>query len=217
MVLKNNIKIVFSLFFAISFMSCKAQLITINAAGNNSNLPANYLSSGQYYKKDLNNYLINFEGTWEYTNGNEKFQLILTKVTQYHHVNGNLNFNFYKDGIIFKYKKFINNILVFESPTQTHPTISAYRGDLLEGNIIDFERTTVNVYYPQAIGGGLQIQGGEYFRPNCIIERIDTPRNEPKKIKMKLLLTDGYGRYSNPAYTNLPQFSIPNNIILTKI
>lgn len=46
-------------------------------AGDNNNYPDNYLSNGEYYIKDINNNLDIFTGTWEYVNGNEKFQIIL--------------------------------------------------------------------------------------------------------------------------------------------
>ena len=36
-------------------------------------LPTNYNQTGQYYEKDVHNYLNRFVGTWEYINGNEKF------------------------------------------------------------------------------------------------------------------------------------------------
>lgn len=71
-IFKLNILLLFILF------SCKStSQIIINMAGDNNNYPDNYLSNGEYYIKDINNNLDIFTGTWEYVNGNEKFQIIL--------------------------------------------------------------------------------------------------------------------------------------------
>lgn len=70
----------------------KSQTVIVRGE-NNGPLPDNFLSSGQYYYKDVNNYLDSFTGTWEYVNGNEKFQIILTKVVKYHTVLSKINLN----------------------------------------------------------------------------------------------------------------------------
>ena len=102
-IFKLNILLLFMLF------SCKStSQIIINMAGDNNNYPNDYLSNGEYYIKDINNNLDNFTGTWEYVNGNEKFQIILTKIIFYHYENSNNGLNYFEDGIKLQYKKFIS-------------------------------------------------------------------------------------------------------------
>ncbi len=81
--MKIFLKIIFLISILLIINFSNAQTI-VNMAGNSTNLPSNYRSTGNYYIKDVNNYLDNFTGTWEYVNGNEKFQIILTKVYKYH-------------------------------------------------------------------------------------------------------------------------------------
>ncbi|WP_332454437.1 DUF6705 family protein [Chryseobacterium aquaticum] len=219
--MKNIIIKSFMLSIIISVMNCKSQTIIVRG-GNNGILPENFNNTGQYYYKDVNNYFDNFTGTWEYVNGNEKFQIILTKIVKYHFINNDIKLNIYEDGITLKYKKFINNNLVFESPTTGKPTFSTTDGIILDGYMKDYERITRTIYYPKAVGGGIMTQGGEYFTPNCIIElQPQTLHNEPKKIKFSLSFgweNGGFGSPNdNPMYNGMPTFSIPNDVVMTKV
>ncbi|MCU7615617.1 hypothetical protein NZ698_00285 [Chryseobacterium sp. PBS4-4] len=199
----------------------KGQIVVDYAS--NTPLPKDYDKTGNYYLKDVNNYLNNFTGTWEYVNGNEKFQIVLTKITKHHFNIPDMNRNVYRDGISFKYKKFINNTLVFESPTKDYPSFNSVDGKLLRGNTRDYGRVTVTVNYPQAIGGGVFIEGGAYFNADCRIELLPSVLTlnggaEAPKIKFDLyLLGSRLGENQNPAYNGMPTFSIPNNVIMTKL
>jgi len=187
---------------------------------NNGPLPDDFLSSGQYYYKDVNNYLDSFTGTWEYINGNEKFQIILTKIIKYHNVSPNIKLNLYEDGIVLRYKKFTNGNLVFESPIKNKPTLSASDNLKLEGYMADYGRVTVDTKLPldHILKLGVLRQGGDYFHPSCTIERLPLNLSESPKIKFSLSLGQSIGgEYKNPAYNGLPTFSIPNNIIMTKV
>lgn len=212
---------IFKLIILLLFIlfSCKStSQIIVNMAGDNNNYPNDYLSNGEYYIKDINNNLDNFTGTWEYVNGNEKFQIILTKVVMYHQVIPELDYNFYEDGIVLQYKKFLNNNLTFTSPLYQDPNFSSMDGITLQGYVVDYARVTKTIYYPQAMGGGLRKQGGEYFAPNCIIEKLPSISGQPDKIKFNLYMRQSmFGETSNEAYDGLPTFSIPNGIVLTKI
>ena len=201
------------------FFSCKSISQTpIIWGADNGPLPEDYQSSGNYYYKDIPNYLDNFVGTWEYVNGNEKFQIILSKIIMYHYVNTELNFNFYEDGIVLQYKKYINNNLTFTSPLYQDPNFRSMDGIKLRGYVKDYGRVTKSVYYPQAIGGGLRKQGGEYFAPDCIIEKLPSVSGQPDKIKFKLFMQQSCcGETNNEAYDGLPTFSIPKDIEMIKI
>jgi len=130
-----------------SFLQCKSQTVIVWGQ-KNLNVPDNFLSTGQYYYKDVHNYLLPFVGTWEYVNGNEKFQIILSKIVKYHLLDTDLNYNFYKDGVSIQYKKFTNNNLVYESPIINKPTFRSDNGYKLEGYMKDYGRLTRTVYYP---------------------------------------------------------------------
>ncbi|MGO4710906.1 DUF6705 family protein [Chryseobacterium sp. 2TAF14] len=194
----------------------------IALGGNNGTLPKDFQNTGQYYYKDVYNYLDGFLGTWEYVNGSEKFQVILTKITKYHEVSSSspyMNFNYYTDGIALRYKKFVNGNLIFESPLKNIPTLESRNGLELEGSITDYGRVTASVPKPQIMGNGNLIQGGEYFTVPCSIEKmpVNLSTNEPLKIKFNLYLRENFGQYNNPIYNGLPTFSIPNDIIMTKV
>jgi len=200
-----------------SIFNCKSQTVIIWGQ-KNPNLPENFLSSGQYYYKDVNNYLDNFTGIWEYVSGNEKFQIILTKVIKYHViVNSFFNHNFYEDGIRIQYKKYVYNNLVFESPSYNYPNFRTEDGQKLEGFFTDYGRLTRTVYYPKGAGGGVLKQGGEYFHPSCTIELQPLTLSSPPKIKFTLDIGETVGEYRNPAYSGMPTFSIPNDVVMTKV
>ena len=197
-----------------------AQIIVDKSS--NVKLPSNYDSTGQYYEKDIHNFLDNFVGTWEYVNGNQKFQLIFQKFVKYHNIEPQINLNIYEDGIGVKYKIFENGFLIFESPTPTEPKFTTINGINLQGTFIDYGRVTVEVQRPTF--GFLEpftlYKGGVYFRPNCKIEKILTTIGTPQKIKFNLTLRETAhlgDPYNNPAYQGQPLFSVPNNIILTKV
>lgn len=130
-------------------VSCKSQQYTINMSGDNIAYPHGYLSSGQYYIKDINNNLDKFVGTWEYANGSEKFQIILTKRIKHHYFSSLAKLNYYEDGLLVQYKKYNNNLLVFESPISIEPWFTTKDGILLEGHLKDYGRIkdyTISTY-----------------------------------------------------------------------
>jgi hypothetical protein len=195
-------------------MQYKAQMYTIDMADNSSNSnipPQNYLSTGQYYIKDISNFLNNFVGTWEYKNGNEKFQIILTKVIHHHYVETELlNYNYYQDGIKYQYKRYVNNVLVFESPIKNYPSFRTKDGVLLEGSIKDYGRITKNVYLP--LTNELMYAGGGPVDANCDIIKVST-----NQIKFHLYLRQHFPNYNIEAYAGQPIFSLPNDVTLTKV
>lgn len=195
----------------------KAQTIILNMSDKTYNVSADYIKTGEYYIKDINNYLDSFTGTWEYVNGSEKFQITLHKTIQYHVSVESLGWDFYEDGIYMSYKKYQNNNLVFESPIDNFPSFQTEDGVVLDGSAIDYGRVTVSVYDPELIGGALRLQGGMYFNPSCIIKKLDNLIGEPQKIKFSLSFGESIGQYNNPLYVGQPTFSIPNNIIMTKV
>lgn len=210
------LKATFLLALFICSLDSNSQTI-INMAGDDIIYPHGYLGTGQYYIKDINNNLDNFTGTWEYTNGNEKFQIVLTKVIKYHVVMPDINLNYYEDGIVVRYKKFVNNTLVFESPSYENPNFSSTDGLELKGHVQDHGRITKTTYMPFPPNSTeVRWQGGHPINPHCRIEKLMTLRTEPKKIKFSLSLINT-PNYDNETYAGQPIFSIPNDVVMVKI
>lgn len=184
-------------------------------SGDDINYPHGYLGTGQYYIKDINNHLDNFTGTWEYVNGNEKFQIVLTKVEKYHVTKPLINLNYYEDGIVLRYKKFVNNNLVFESPNYDMPDFSTTDGIVLDGNVNDYGRITKTLYMPHD-PTILRRQGGFPVNATCKIEKLMTLKTQPKKIKFTLYTPD-IPNYDYATYAGQPTFSIPNDIVMVKV
>ncbi|MFY1045409.1 DUF6705 family protein [Chryseobacterium sp. GP-SGM7] len=193
----------------ICIIQCKSQII-INMAGGNGVLPSNYNETGQYYEKDINNNLDNFVGTWEYVNGNEKFQIILTKIIKYHINDSDISLNYYTDGIKYQYKKFNNNILIFESPVRHYPSFDTKDGIILDGGIKDYGRITKNIYMP--LTNELVYAGGGPVDANCEIIKISS-----NQIKFHLYLRQHFPNYNIEVYAGQPVFSLPNDVTLTKV
>lgn len=191
-------------------IQCKSQIHIINMAGDNIAYPHGYLSNGEYYIKDINNNLDNFVGTWEYINGNEKFQIILTKKIKHHNFSPLAKLNYYKDGLLVQYKKYNNNLLVFESPISVEPWFTSKDGILLEGGIKDYGRLTKNVYLP--LNHELAYPGGAPVDAKCEITIISI-----NQIKFHLHLRQHFPNYNKEAYEGQPLFSVPNDVIMTKV
>ncbi len=196
--------------FLCSKVSC--QNIIIRGAAN-GNLPENFKSTGNYYYKDVYNYLDGFVGTWEYVHGNEKFQIILTKVINYHYIDTYLNFDFYEDGIVLKYRKYVNNQLIFESPDYDKPEFVSEDGNELKGTLFDYGRLTKTLYKDEPFNTSVWIPGGTPMPTVCLIKRIPLENN---KIKFDLYFFEGHN-YDSATYSGQPTHSIPDGVIMTKV
>jgi hypothetical protein len=208
-----------SILYTILLFSCNSfAQIPIVWGDTSVDVPEDFNSTGNYYYKDIPNYLDNFVGTWEYVNGNEKFQIVLTKVIKYHQIESVLYLNFFEDGIVLQYKKYVNNLLTFTSPNYQDPNFRSMDGVSLMGSVTDYGRVTKTVYDYPLLGGGLLKQGGEYFYPRCIIEKLPKNKFEPYKIKFNLYLRQSmFGETNNEIYNGLPKFSIPQDIEMVKV
>lgn len=101
--MKNFIILTFSLFFALFSISLKSQSVIIDINESGIGKPAGY------YRKDINNVLNQFEGTYLYSNGNKTFKVTLAKkIKQY-------NSSFYEDLIIGEYQYILNGNLFLQN------------------------------------------------------------------------------------------------------
>lgn len=209
----KNIALKLSLLVATCVYSCSAGGQTIIAYGDeNVTLPVNAMSTGQYYFKDVDQHLDNFVGTWQYVNSSEKFEVVCTKITNYHNVDPALNLNIYQDGITTQYRKYVNNVLVYQSPSQTVPELFSRDGVVLAGHTVDYGRTTKTIYFPHDPTMVLQ-EGGGFIHPRT---RLEIVNDNPQQIKFSLSLT-GTINYDVETYQGQPIFSIPNDVIMTKV
>lgn len=151
--------------------------------------------NGTYYIKDVNNYMLSYIGTWKYIEGNKEFRITLTKVTKYHEIDIDYNHSYYIDGLILQYQKYENSILTFTSPIINYP----------DGIIKEV--------------GKLRMTIKDYGRNGCMfpvaLDLISTGNNQ-YNLKFKIDMFEQRNTYFEQ-HPNEPYFSIPNDIIMTKI
>jgi len=161
--IKNTImkKIFYILIIFGFYISCKAQTVPLKNKFDDN------LINNAYYK-DIDNDLIKFIGTWQYSNGNEKFKISLKKENN-NLVNSTLrNLNYTEDVLYGEYQYInTNNIEVIN----TLANIDAYTDisqHLIYGNLLTDRRG-----YPQCF--------------EC----------DPNEIRVSLLIEDPERSYMN--------------------
>ncbi len=110
------------LFFTILCIACKAQTPVSPLYSN-----VDYGNTEGTYYKDTFNDLNRFEGTWQYTNGNTAFKVVLQKKEMYHYESPISTHHYYEDLLIGEYKYVENgiekvNTLNFLSNTYNNPS-----------------------------------------------------------------------------------------------
>jgi len=184
-------RIFYTLIFILT-CSCTSAQTVIDMAGEPVQ---NEMKNGDYYIKDINNYMQPYLGTWQYIDGNTEFRITLTKVEMYHDVDTDYNIDYYIDGLLISYKKIENENVIFQSITDTYPT----------GIIKEF--------------GKLNMSFTDYQRNNEIfpvdLTLISTSLNQ---YNLKFVL-DRFERRNtyHDEHPDEPYFSVPNNIIMTKM
>jgi hypothetical protein len=171
--------------------------IEINMA---SERESKHRKNGEYYLKDMNNYILPYLGTWKYTYGNKEFRITLTKATKHHVVFTDYNINYYTDGLYIQYQKFENGLLIYNSPVRSNPT----------GIIKEF--------------GKLSMSFTDYHRNNEIFD-LDMSLSPitgqlGSAPQYQLFFEINAFESKNTYYTdhpNEPFFSVPEGIIMTKM
>lgn len=208
-----KIKILLSAIIASSAITTASCQTVIDMASSNNNLPSNFLSTGEYYFKDLQNNLDKFTGTWLYVNGNEKFELILLRINNHHVLDSELDYNYFEDGISIQYKKYVNDVVVYTSPVHSEPLLTCRDGISLEGFMTDYGRITKTDSF--TIPGQQPFvfrQGGEPASARCWMKRVSS---NPDQVLFKLSLLFPKN-HDAETYAGQPIFSIPNNVVLTR-
>ena len=174
--------------------NCTSAQIEVDMAGDREN---EHYDNGQYYIKDINDYMLPYLGTWQYIDGSKEFRITLTKVTKYHDIYQDTytNLDYYIDGLLIKYQKFDNGTLIYDSQTGTFPTGIIKEFGKLNMSFKDYQRN------------------GEIFPVDLIL----IPNgNGQYDLKFKL---DHFERRNiyHDLHPNEPFFSVPNDIIMTKM
>lgn len=192
----------------------KAYLVVILIALSNNYLKGqetvdlmqyNIGDNGNKYFKDLNNYYTPFIGTWEYTNGNETFRVVLWKVARHQSITET---NSFMDEMHGKFSMIQNAGL----PNET----IIYRSDK---NLPNSTSPWPNVIQ---ISGGIANEIGGAFIDNCILPTTDKTfiigkleinlnATSPLTANWKVIDLKGL------RLSNYPNFRVPKDIVLTKV
>lgn len=185
-------KNIFYILITIFISSCSTAQIVIDMASN----PVNgEMENGQYYIKDINNYMLPYLGTWRHIDGNKEFRITLTKVSQFHVLIPEANSNYYIDGLRIQYQKFENGVLIYNSVVKPNPTGIIKEFGKLNMSFKDYQRN------------------GEIFPVDLIL----IPNgNGQYNLKFKLDKFERTNSYYKQ-HPNEPYFSVPNDIIMTKM
>ncbi|WP_396153207.1 DUF6705 family protein [Flavobacterium sp.] len=153
------------------------------------------MKNGQNYLKDVNDYMLPYIGTWSYVYGNKEFRITLTKVTKHHATYPHYNINYYTDGFRIQYQKYENGILIYDSPLRENPTGIIKEFGKLNMSFTDYERN------------------GEIFPVDLIL----IPNGSGQyNLKFKLDKFERRNTYYQQ-HPNEPYFSVPNDIVMTKM
>ena len=165
--------------------------------------------TGKYYA-DLDNNFDYFIGTWEYQNGNQTFQIILSKVTQEPYYD-EVSPKFYADGIEGHFKMILNKDLPNES--------ILYRSDKKIGNTNDDWPNVIRgkAFDSTSLYGEIHDNSGVFDNEypmgvrGIMIMTISAGSSPPTASWVITLPQGMYG------FTQPKTFIIPTNIILTKV
>jgi len=161
---------------------------------SSEDIPSGFQKNGEYYLKDINGYMDYYEGTWQFIDGSSEFRIMIEKVEMEHIIVEDV-IDYFSDGILINYQKYENGILVFESPENENV-----------GGIIESF-------------GNLSIGFTDYERNNAFfgldLTLIPIGSNE-YDLKFELDAHERSNTYHDE-HPNEPFFSIPNDIIMTKM
>jgi hypothetical protein len=155
--------------------------------------------NGQYYIKDINGYFDAFVGTWRYEyDSNKEFRLIITKIEMYH-INESWA-NYYTDGLLVRYETYVNNLLTYSSQSDGFPSGVTKEHGKVDLTFFDYGR----------LGAG--------FNAELTLNQEIQQGGNNGEIKLHFLL-DKF-EAENPyhdEHPNEPFFSVPNDIIMTRL
>ena len=188
----KKITLIILCFFA---LSTKAQtLVDVNSGVTVMDAP-----SGTYIS-DLNNTFTPFLGTWKYQNGNEILVVVLEKVTQYYYP----EFGNYDDFIKGNYSYSTNGGLTYITNT-------------IFSNL-SVDEPNSNSFYSPGPGSDTPDELDMSFKDQIYNKSCDALfKFLPASTTQMTMKLSNRGRgYILPETPPNPNFSIPNNVVLTK-
>jgi len=198
-------KIILTLAIIITYSCSSAQTVVDMATSHEVNWSR---KNGQYYLKDVNNYMQPYIGTWQYINGNEEFIITLTKI-EMHHENQD-NDDYYIDGINISYQKYENGILIYQSPPNIdYPSGIIKEFGKLRLTFTDYERVFKNEPLNASRNAGHEAH----------LDLIDNG-NGSYNLKFKLFTEQEHpnlGITYEPVTNGDPYHSTPTDIVMTKM
>jgi hypothetical protein len=189
--MKNIATILLFMFITFSYSQFTVNPIIIDMAGTPV---VNETKNGTYYIKDINNYMLPYIGTWKYTYGNKEFRITITKVEMHHVYIPDRNIDYYTDGLRIKYQKYENGILIYDSPLRMNPTGVIKEFGKLGMSFTDYQRND------------------ESFPLKLTL----IPFGNQYQLKFWLNKFERRNTYYQQ-HPNEPYFSVPNDIIMTKM
>lgn len=151
------------------------------------------------YLKDINNTFDKFLGTWKWQEGNKILTFKIQKVTQYYYS----EYNVFEDFIIGNYSytenggsTYLVNTIIQNAGINNKTLVPLYTCGTLNQNEINFT-------FHDIIFNKKSCDAVFKFLPNSINQ-------------MKLTLSNHFKGYILPDLPPNPEFSIPNNVVLTK-
>lgn len=197
-------KIILTLSIIITY-SCSTAQTVVDMAGERNN---SHYKNGDYYIKDINNYMQAYLGTWQYINGNEEFRVTLTKIAMYHENQD--NDDYYIDGINISYQKYENGNLIYQSPTNIdYPSGIIKEFGKLRLTFTDYERVFKNEPLNASRNAGHE----------ALLDLIANG-NSGYNLKFKLFTEQEHpniGIKYEPVATGNPYHSTPTDIVMTKM
>lgn len=191
-------------------MSCKAQSPIVNIA---SNYQTEDIVDGCYLK-DVNNTFAPFVGTWQWTNGTDTLIIVFEKIEMAYE---NLS-EMYYDKLIGKYKYIQNGVEI----------INNLNYDINSNNLFDVHPTYTNGALTPILGARYhnEIYGSFHFSDYLknksenmrfeLLNLVTNPNGSFTVSQAKLILTNSEHWNINGQNHRDPDFTIPNNVTLTK-
>ncbi|MEM6721564.1 MAG: DUF6705 family protein [Bacteroidota bacterium] len=164
-----------------------------------------HYKNGDFYLKDVQNLFQPYLGTWKYTDGNNEFRITITKVTMFHISSSDSNY--YTDGLLVNYQKYINGTMIFQSPPDDYPGVIIKEFGKLRFTFVDYERI-----YKHTV---LNLTRNAWH--DAFLNLI--PNNTGNYNLHFKLYTErtGTGLEYEPVQSGNPYHSTPTDIIMTKM
>lgn len=183
----------------------------------NEEYPDEYDKNGEYYIKDVGEFMNPYVGTWQYIDGDTEFRITIEKVEMYNVTIPEYYIDYYEDGLRINYQRYENGVLIFESPQNSTPTGLIEEFGNLSSTFTDYERFVENNI----------LITSSYASFDTDFDLIPISSNEynlhfrMSKIEglMAFEMENGErrGTYYVKPNPNAPYFSVPNDIIMTKM